>query len=108
MRLWALLYWFFVVLFFTDATLNENEPVTIGLGSLGALPVAILVWAIGMSLGGTTGYAINPARDMGPRLIHAIIPLKNKGENGWSYSWIPIIGPIIGGVFAAVLFLALS
>lgn len=98
----------FVVLFFTDATLNENEPVTIGLGSLGALPVAILVWAIGMSLGGTTGYAINPARDMGPRLIHAIIPLKNKGENGWSYSWIPIIGPIIGGVFAAVLFLALS
>lgn len=98
----------FVVLFFTDATLNENEPVTIGLGSLGALPVAILVWAIGMSLGGTTGYAINPARDMGPRLIHAIIPLKNKGENGWTYSWIPIIGPIIGGVFAAVLFLALS
>ncbi|GGG36280.1 glycerol uptake facilitator protein [Croceivirga lutea] len=98
----------FVVLFFTDATLNENEPVTIGLGSLGALPVALLVWAIGMSLGGTTGYAINPARDMGPRIIHAILPLKNKGDNGWSYSWIPIVGPIIGGVLSAFLLLALS
>ena len=96
----------FTVLYFTNATLNETEP--IGLGSLGALPVAFLVWGIGISLGGTTGYAINPARDLGPRIIHALVPIKQKGSNGWEYSWIPVIGPIIGAVLAAVLMLYLG
>ena len=66
----------------------------IGLGSLGALPVALLVWVIGLSLGGTTGYAINPARDLGPRIMHSILPIKGKSD--WGYAWIPIVGPIIG------------
>ncbi len=92
----------FTILYFTDATLTDNNTI-IGLGSLGALPVALLVWVIGMSLGGTTGYAINPARDLGPRLVHAMIPIRNKGDNGWSYSWIPVVGPILGGILAAVL-----
>src|SRR5690606_31519318 len=78
----------FVVLYFTDATINDTKSI-IGLGSLGALPVAFLVWAIGLSLGGTTGYAINPARDLGPRIMHAIMPIKNKGDNDWGYAWIP-------------------
>ena len=100
----------FAVLYFTDANLNdaENGIIPIGLGSLGALPVAILVWVIGLSLGGTTGYAINPARDLGPRIIHAILPIKNKASNDWSYAWVPVLGPIIGAVLAAGLFLILS
>ena len=72
------------------------------------MPVALLVWAIGLSLGGTTGYAINPARDLGPRIVHALVPIKKKGSNGWGYSWIPVIGPIIGGCLAAFLMFALS
>ena len=76
----------------------------VGLGSIGALPVALLVVVIGMSLGGTTGYAINPARDMGPRIAHAILPIKDKGGNDWEYSWIPIIGPILGAVTTAIVF----
>ena len=76
----------------------------VGLGSIGALPVALLVVVIGMSLGGTTGYAINPARDMGPRMAHAVLPIKDKGSNDWEYSWIPIIGPILGAVTAAIVF----
>ncbi|TMM29575.1 aquaporin family protein [Polaribacter aestuariivivens] len=100
----------FVVLYFTNANLSDvdNGPIPIGLGSLGALPVAILVWVIGLSLGGTTGYAINPARDLGPRIMHAILPIKNKVSSDWSYSWIPVIGPIIGAVLAGLLFLVLS
>ncbi len=97
----------FVVLYFTNASLSEPET-TIGLGSLGALPVAILVWVIGLSLGGTTGYAINPARDLGPRIIHAILPIKDKASNDWSYSWIPVVGPIIGASLAGMLMLVLS
>jgi glycerol uptake facilitator protein len=77
----------------------------IGLGSLGALPVALLVWVIGLSLGGTTGYAINPARDLGPRIMHSILPV--KGKSNWAYAWIPIVGPIIGCVIAALLHLSL-
>ncbi|WP_435414634.1 MIP/aquaporin family protein [Polaribacter aestuariivivens] len=100
----------FVVLYFTNANLSDvdNGPIPIGLGSLGALPVAILVWVIGLSLGGTTGYAINPARDLGPRIMHAILPIKNKVSSDWSYSWIPVIGPIIGAILAGLLFLVLS
>jgi glycerol uptake facilitator protein len=71
-----------------------------GLASLGALPVALLVVGIGVSLGGPTGYAINPARDLGPRLAHAFLPIKGKGASDWSYSWVPVVGPIIGGVLA--------
>ncbi|RIA08504.1 glycerol uptake facilitator protein [Flavobacteriaceae bacterium MAR_2010_72] len=97
----------FTILYFTDATINDTETV-VGLGSLGALPVAFLVWAIGLSLGGTTGYAINPARDLGPRIMHAILPIKGKGSNDWSYSWIPVLGPILGAALAALLMLALS
>ena len=78
------------------------------LGSLDALPVALLVLAIGLSLGGPTGYAINPARDLGPRIMHAILPIKNKGTSDWSHSWIPVCGPIIGGLLAAILFQAIQ
>nr|WP_299339877.1 MIP/aquaporin family protein [Allomuricauda sp.] len=92
----------FSVLYFTDAT-NSNDNSIIGLGSLGALPVAFIVWGIGLCLGGTTGYAINPARDLGPRIVHALVPIKNKGDMGWSYSWVPVIGPILGAAIAAYL-----
>lgn len=97
----------FVVLYFTNASLTDSQT-PIGLGSLGALPVAFLVWAIGLSLGGTTGYAINPARDLGPRIIHAILPIKDKASNDWSYAWIPVLGPIIGASIAAFLMLLIS
>ena len=73
------------------------------LGSLDALPVALLVLGIGLSMGGPTGYAINPARDLGPRIMHALLPIKGKGGSDWSYSWIPVAGPMIGGVLAAWL-----
>lgn len=75
-----------------------------GLGSLDALPVALLVLVIGLSLGGTTGYAINPARDLGPRIMHALLPIKNKANSNWTYSWIPVLGPIVGGLLAVVIF----
>lgn len=90
-----------VILFMGDKE-NSSE---VGLGSVGALPVAPLVVVIGMSLGGTTGYAINPARDLGPRIAHAILPIKGKGSSQWSYSWVPIVGPLLGGVLAALLYL---
>ena len=77
----------------------------IGLGTLGALPVALLVTAIGLSLGGTTGYAINPARDLGPRIMHSLLPMNHKGSSDWKYSWIPVAGPIIGAIIAAGFFL---
>src|SRR5687768_14715403 len=95
----------FVVFYFTDAEIKEPKA-PIGLGSLGAIPVAFLVWAIGLSLGGTTGYAINPARDLGPRIAHAVLPIKQKGSSNWKYAWIPIIGPFIGGALAAAVYLA--
>ncbi len=90
-----------VILFMGDKE-NSSE---VGLGSVGALPVALLVVVIGMSLGGTTGYAINPARDLGPRIAHAILPIKGKGSSQWSYSWVHIVGPLLGGVLAALLYL---
>lgn len=80
----------------------------VGLGAVSALPVALLVFGIGMSLGGTTGYAINPARDLGPRIAHFILPIKDKGSSDWQYSWIPVLGPIIGSGLAAWLFLTLN
>lgn len=74
------------------------------LGTLDALPVALLVLGIGLSLGGPTGYAINPARDLGPRIVHFILPIKNKRNSDWGYSWIPVIGPIAGALIAVYLF----
>ncbi|HRP32125.1 MAG TPA: MIP/aquaporin family protein [Agriterribacter sp.] len=74
------------------------------LGALDALPIALLVLGIGLSLGGPTGYAINPARDLGPRIVHAILPIKNKRNSDWSYAWVPVVGPIMGGVLAALVF----
>lgn len=74
-----------------------------GLAALGALPVALLIVAIGASLGGPTGYAINPARDLGPRIVHAILPIKGKGSSDWGYSWVPVVGPLIGGAVAGAL-----
>ena len=73
------------------------------MGSLAIIPVAFLVWAIGLSLGGPTGYAINPARDLGPRIAHFLLPIPGKGSSDWGYSWIPVVGPIIGAVIAGVL-----
>ncbi len=75
-----------------------------GLGALDALPVGLVVLAIGLSLGGTTGYAINPARDLGPRIMHFLLPIPNKRDSDWGYSWVPVVGPIIGGIVAAVCF----
>ncbi|MVN77761.1 MIP family channel protein [Hymenobacter sp. HMF4947] len=80
----------------------------IGLGSVGALPVALLVWVIGLALGGTTGYAINPARDLAPRIMHALLPLRDKGPSEWSYAWIPVLGPLAGAALAALLFVQLA
>ena len=75
--------------------------VVVGLGTLGLVPVAMLVFAIGLSLGGTTGYAINPARDLGPRLAHALLPIPGKRGSDWSYAWVPVIGPLLGATLAA-------
>ncbi|MBR6490879.1 MAG: aquaporin, partial [Bacteroidales bacterium] len=93
----------FIILVFST---KGNTP-TVGLGSLGSLPVTMLIMSIGMSLGGATGYAINPARDLGPRIAHAILPIKGKGSSDWAYSWVPVLGPIVGGILAAGLFLLL-
>jgi glycerol uptake facilitator protein len=86
----------FVVLAFGGGRQGESG----GLAALGALPVALLVIVIGTSLGGPTGYAINPARDLGPRIAHAILPIRGKGTSDWSYSWVPVVGPVIGGLLA--------
>jgi glycerol uptake facilitator protein len=76
--------------------------------NLGPALVGALVWGIGLSLGGPTGYAINPARDLGPRLVHAILPIPGKGGNDWGYAWIPVVGPLAGGALAAWAWSALS
>ncbi len=81
---------------------TDTQP--IGLGSLGALPVALLVLVIGLALGGTTGYAINPARDLSPRIAHFLLPIPGKRDSDWSYSWIPVVAPIVGGALAALVY----
>ena len=86
------------------AVLYMAEP-EVGLGALNALPVALVVLGIGLSLGGPTGYAINPARDIGPRIMHFFLPIPNKRDSDWSYSWVPILGPMLGAATAAVMFL---
>ena len=80
----------------------------IDMGALGGIPVAFVVVVIGMSLGGTTGYVINPARDFGPRLFHAIMPIQGKGSSQWSYAWIPVVGPVCGSVIATAFYLLLN
>ena len=89
------------VLLFGALTMSKSAAT---LGALDALPVALLVLGIGLSLGGPTGYAINPARDLGPRIAHFILPIKNKRDSDWGYSWIPVVGPVIGGILAAYIF----
>ncbi|HIY46418.1 MAG TPA: aquaporin family protein [Candidatus Alistipes faecigallinarum] len=91
----------FVLVFVILALSIQGNTPEVGMGALGAFPVAMLIVALGMSLGGTTGYAINPARDLAPRLAHAVLPIKGKGSNDWAYSWVPVVGPVIGGFLAA-------
>ena len=102
---------FVILVFGFDAnvpTLDvEGAHLHIGMGELGAFPVTCLTMAIGMSLGGATGYAINPARDLAPRIAHAVLPMKNKRDSGWGYSWVPVAGPIVGAVLAALTYLLL-
>jgi len=86
------------------AITSNKEPGTSGLTPL---LVGFLVWGIGLSLGGPTGYAINPARDLGPRIAHAVLPIAGKGDSDWQYSWVPVVGPIIGGVIGALVWVAL-
>jgi glycerol uptake facilitator protein len=100
------------VFLMTDAKIklplaSGTTEATIGLGTLGALPVGLLVFAIGLSLGGTTGYAINPARDLGPRIAHALLPVPGKRGSDWGYAWIPVIAPLLGGFLAACVNLIL-
>jgi glycerol uptake facilitator protein len=95
----------FVIFAIFSATGNTKGAPAAGVGPY---LVACLVWGIGLSLGGPTGYAINPARDLGPRIAHAVLPIPGKGGSDWEYSWIPVVGPIIGGVIAAVLANALG
>ncbi|WP_320113585.1 MIP/aquaporin family protein [Draconibacterium orientale] len=96
----------FVIFYISDFKFETQQlqTVEVGLGSIGALPVALLVTAIGLSLGGPTGYAINPARDLGPRIIHSLLKAPNKGSSDWAYAWVPILGPIAGAALAAALF----
>jgi glycerol uptake facilitator protein len=101
---WSEVVGTFVLVFVIFAFGNWAGPETGGLASLGALPVAFLVLVIGMALGGTTGYAINPARDLGPRIMHAILPIPGKGSSDWNYSWIPVVGPLVGGLVAAIVY----
>ncbi|MGD9853743.1 MAG: MIP/aquaporin family protein [Planctomycetaceae bacterium] len=101
------------VLLMVETTWTLDSPpgeqtAVVGLGAVGALRVGFIVLAIGLSLGGTTGYAINPARDLGPRLAHALLPIPGKRNSDWSYAWIPVVGPLAGGVLAALIGRAVS
>lgn len=93
----------FILVFVILALATQGNTPELGMGSLGAFPVAMLIVALGMSLGGTTGYAINPARDLAPRFAHFVLPIKGKGSSDWKYSWVPVVGPIIGAFLAAGL-----
>jgi len=95
---------FVIFAIFSKAGVAAGAPAA----SLGPYLVAALVWGIGLSLGGPTGYAINPARDLGPRIAHFVLPIAGKGDSDWGYSWIPVVGPIIGGIIAGVMAIAFS
>lgn len=91
----------FVIFYISDGAVQTTEgEMPVGLGSVGAIPVAFLVWVIGLSLGGTTGYAINPARDLGPRIAYQLLPIRHKTDAAWHYSWIPVVAPLAGGAAA--------
>ena len=110
-ELTAIFVLIFSVFYISDGSVavsGREIPVELGLGSVGALPVAFIVWAIGLSLGGTTGYAINPARDAVPRLMHSLLPIRHKGSSEWGYAWIPVSGPLAGALLAAGLYRLLS
>jgi glycerol uptake facilitator protein len=94
--------------FAQDVSYPAIRGAKLGLGALGALPVGLLVLAIGLSLGGTTGYAINPARDLSPRIAHFLLPIPGKRDSDWKYAWIPVVAPIVGGLLAAVVAKALA
>ena len=94
-----------VLVFLILALATKGNTATVGLGGIGAFPVAAVIMSLGMSLGGTTGYALNPARDLGPRCIHALICLEGKRDSGWGYSWVPVVGPMVGGAIAALLYI---
>ena len=79
---------------------SGTDHIKVGMGSLGAIPVAFVVIGIGLSLGGTTGYAINPARDLGPRIAHFLLPIPGKRDSDWGYAWIPVVGPMVGAAIA--------
>ena len=96
---------FVILALATEGNAFSMGGVALGTGALGSWPVTCLIMAIGMSLGGTTGYALNPARDLSPRCAHAVLPIAGKRDSGWSYSWIPVVGPMAGAVLAAALFL---
>ena len=98
----------FVLVFVVASIFSKEVAGTGGIATgLGPYLVCILVFGIGLSLGGPTGYAINPARDLGPRIAHAVLPISGKGGNDWEYSWIPVVGPLVGAVIAAILIKAL-
>ncbi len=86
------------------AVLYMAQP-EVGLGALNALPVALVVLGIGLSLGGPTGYAINPARDLGPRILHFLLPIPAKRDSDWAYSWVPVVGPMVGAALAAGIYM---
>ena len=88
------------ILFLLDPHVEKATPLV----GFAPMAIGILVTSIGMSLGGATGFAINPARDLGPRIAHALLPIAGKGDSGWSYSWIPIVGPILGAVVGAAFY----
>jgi len=96
----------FCILHFTEPTIQQGQ--TLGLGTIGAIPVSFIVWVIGLSLGGTTGYAINPARDLGPRITNALLPIKNKKTFNLAYAWVPIVGPLIGSTLATLIYLCIN
>ena len=100
----------FAVLFIALPSFSSPEIGTaeFGLGALGALPVGLLVFAIGLSLGGTTGYAINPARDLAPRIMHTLLPIAGKRDSDWAYAWIPVVGPVVGAIVAGLLYQLLA
>ena len=98
----------FGVLYLAGPSVAGPDGASGGLGALDALPVGLLVLVIGLSLGGTTGYAINPARDFGPRLMHALLPIPGKGSSDWGYAWVPVVAPLAGAVLAALAYFALG
>ncbi|MDA1028876.1 MAG: aquaporin family protein [Bacteroidetes bacterium] len=100
---WNLVSEFLGTFVLVYGVLHISSP-EVGLGALDALPVGLLVLVIGIGLGGSTGYGINPARDLGPRIAHYLLPIAGKGDSDWSYAWVPVVGPILGGLAAAALY----